>query len=657
MVNSGMKRYMHFFLLLVVFILPHSANSSDFLTNINTNKTISLRREIDYLFKDAQGIVYSNPDSARKIIEKGIKLIEKLGDTDLEIRFLNLFGTSYAIQSDFNNALNYFHQALDLAVKTKNYERIANAYNNLGNINYLSGNYKVALENFVEARNLYENIENSSMIISVQNSIGALYEELNNLEKAFENYKIAYQGFLEINNLVGISTTLNNFGSAFLKSEQPDSALIYFDRAIQNELLSEDQYGLFYSYEGKANVYYYQGNYSKALEFYEKSKVISINLNNKSQVANVNLGLAKAYAKIDQMAKANDFATQAMNDAIAIKDIKLIQMSHEVFAAIFEASGDYKRSLDHYREATQIKQKLINESELHHIYNTEIYQLSKDKEIQQLEIERQQLLIGKRNSILILILIISFSIIIIIILVYYIYLNQLRHEQKVKMNNLMLRYVEDRSKSTFDAEVQERKRLGIELHDGVGPLLSLAKLNITALIENPGMPLDKRIVIMNNILINVNEVLKELKQISHTMAPIVLIEKGFDVAVKEMVLMLNESEKYKVSLNIFGLNGFLDSYVEHTLFRALQEIVNNFIQHADGTVMSIQIVQNKEDVTMMVEDNGVGFSEEYQETNKGLGLKSTISRVKNLNGQFYIDSSKGKGSTISIILPINQTSR
>lgn len=652
-----MKRYMHFFLLLVVFILPHSANSSDFLTNINTNKTISLRREIDYLFKDAQGIVYSNPDSARKIIEKGIKLIEKLGDTDLEIRFLNLFGTSYAIQSDFNNALNYFHQALDLAVKTKNYERIANAYNNLGNINYLSGNYKVALENFVEARNLYENIENSSMIISVQNSIGALYEELNNLEKAFENYKIAYQGFLEINNLVGISTTLNNFGSAFLKSEQPDSALIYFDRAIQNELLSEDQYGLFYSYEGKANVYYYQGNYSKALEFYEKSKVISINLNNKSQVANVNLGLAKAYAKIDQMAKANDFATQAMNDAIAIKDIKLIQMSHEVFAAIFEASGDYKRSLDHYREATQIKQKLINESELHHIYNTEIYQLSKDKEIQQLEIERQQLLIGKRNSILILILIISFSIIIIIILVYYIYLNQLRHEQKVKMNNLMLRYVEDRSKSTFDAEVQERKRLGIELHDGVGPLLSLAKLNITALIENPGMPLDKRIVIMNNILINVNEVLKELKQISHTMAPIVLIEKGFDVAVKEMVLMLNESEKYKVSLNIFGLNGFLDSYVEHTLFRALQEIVNNFIQHADGTVMSIQIVQNKEDVTMMVEDNGVGFSEEYQETNKGLGLKSTISRVKNLNGQFYIDSSKGKGSTISIILPINQTSR
>jgi signal transduction histidine kinase len=537
----------------------------------------------------------------------------------------------------------------------KNHERIANAYSNLGNVNLLSGNYKVALEYFLEAKNIYESNVNTFMVAALHNSIGTLYEDLNNLEKAFENYKLAYQGFMICNNLAGIGISQNNIGSAYLKANQPDSSLLYYDRAIQNEVLSDDQYSLYYSYEGKANVYFSLGDYSQALDYYEKSKIIAFNLNNKSQFANANLRLANVYIKLGQINKATDFATQALIDANAIKDIKLIQMSHEVYSALFETSGDYEKSLDHYKVAINIKLKLINESELHHIYNTEISQLSKDKEIQKLEIERQQLLLSQRKYSLVLILIISLSVIIIMLLAYYLYLNKIRNEQKVKMKDLIVKHIEDRSKNAFDAEVQERKRLGLELHDGVGPLISLAKLNITALIENPEMLMDKRNVIMNNILINVNEVLKELKQISHSMAPIVLIENGFAAAIREMVTIMNDTDKYKVSLDIFGLNGSLDSYVEHILFRALQEIVNNFIRHANSTELSIQIVQNKEDLTIMVEDNGVGFDEECLETSKGLGLRSTILRIKNLNGQFHIDSSKGKGTIISIILPTKQT--
>jgi signal transduction histidine kinase len=616
----------------------------------------SIIYEIDSIFKLSQLFLFSDPDSSRKIIEQGTQLAAKLEDTDWQIRYLNLYGTSYAIQSDFYNALYYYHQALELATKTRNHERIANAYNNLGNIHYLSGNYKNALENFLEALSHYKSAANSSMIVNVHLSIGELYEELSNFEKAFYHYNIAYQGFLELDNRAGLSATLNNLGSAYLKTSQIDSSLFYLNQAISMALSSNNQYNLGQSYAICGDVYIISGNNSKALEYYSKSQTVAQDLGNKSMLSSVNIRLAKVYIKLGKINIAIQHVERALHDAEDIKDLKLIQWAHEVFASIYENIGNYKKSLEHYRRADEIKKNLINQAELHQIYNIEISQLYKDKEIQQLEIERQQLLISKRNSSLVLISIASLSIIIILVLVYYLFMNKFRHKQKSKMNDLVIKHIEDRAKSAFDAEIFERQRLGQELHDGIGPLLSLSKLNITALIENEHMDVERRLIIINNTLNTINLVLKEMKQISHNMAPVVLMEKGFEAAVREIVLLLNESDKYKVTLDIFGLNGRLEPHIEHVLYRALQEIVSNFIQHAKATEMSIQIVQNAQDLTIMVEDNGIGFSEESIKASRGIGLKSTATRIKSINGQFLLDTSIGKGSIISIILPLKPNS-
>lgn len=617
---------------------------------IDPDKKISL----DSLFSLAEELVFNNPDSARTFISKGYELAKKAGVNDIQIRFLNLFGTSYAVQSDFYHALVYYHQALDIAIETQNYERMANAYNNLGNINLLTGNYKIALENFLEAKNLYETMAYSSMIASVHNSIGALYEELNNLDKALDNYQIAISGFRKMENCVGINTTLNNLGSVYLRSGKPDSALMYYNQAIQNELSCNDFYNLCHTYLSKANMYNDLGDFASAVEYYLKSKKVAEDIQNQNQIANATLGLAYVKVKLHQIDSTFFYLDLAMEQAQSVNDIKLIQKAHELYASIYEKTGNYRLSLEHVKEAFKIKQQLINQSELHQIYNTEILQLSRDKEMQQMEIERQQIQIDRRNFTLAMVSIVSISVVIIIFLVYHLHLSKLRHRQNLKMNELVVKHMEENAKSSFEAEVQERKRLGMELHDGVGPLLSLAKLNVTTLIENPEMNLERRSKIINNILIIINEILKEMKQISHNMAPLILLEKGFESAVREMAIMLNESHKYVVTLDIFGLNGQLEPYVEHVLYRAMQEIVGNIIQHSKGREMSIQIVQNDEDLTIMVEDDGVGFDQKSLQSSKGLGLKSTISRIKSLNGQLFIDSVEGKGTIISIIVPIKK---
>jgi signal transduction histidine kinase len=139
------------------------------------------------------------------------------------------------------------------------------------------------------------------------------------------------------------------------------------------------------------------------------------------------------------------------------------------------------------------------------------------------------------------------------------------------------------------------------------------------------------------------------------MAPIILVNKGFESAMIVMINRINESGTPKVNLDISGLNSSINSYTEHALYYSILELVNNSLRHAQCSEISIQIIQNHEDVTVMIEDNGQGFDKKLLSTQKGLGFKSIRSRVEGLNGRFFIDTRPGRGTIITIVIPIIKT--
>jgi signal transduction histidine kinase len=141
------------------------------------------------------------------------------------------------------------------------------------------------------------------------------------------------------------------------------------------------------------------------------------------------------------------------------------------------------------------------------------------------------------------------------------------------------------------------------------------------------------------------------------MAPAILIEKGFEAAVRTLVTKLNETNNFKVFLDMFGLECHMEPYFEHALYRSVLEIINNTVCHANATEIDIQIIQNNKDLTIMIEDNGIGFDTEEKLNGKGMGLKSTASRIDNLNGQFFIDSAKGMGTIVTMIIPLTQNKK
>ncbi|MCO6468467.1 MAG: hypothetical protein J5I54_06435, partial [Bacteroidales bacterium] len=277
--------------------------------------------------------------------------------------------------------------------------------------------------------------------------------------------------------------------------------------------------------------------------------------------------------------------------------------------------------------------------------------LSKDKEIQKLEIERQQYLIKQRNTMIYIIVLIFLIIIVLIVSLYFLYANKVKVEQKKKINDANLKVAEERAKAALDAEIQERKLLGLELHDRVGPLLSLVKLNITALAGQLDSINDRRAKMVNSTLDTINEILKEIKQISQNMAPIILIEKGFEAAIKNLVVRLNETNNYQVNLDMYAINDKLEPYVEHVLYRSILESINNVLSHAKGTEINIQIVGNQDDITVMIEDNGQGFDVSDLQKNNGLGMKSTQKRIEGFKGNMFVDSKIGKGTIVTFIIP------
>ena len=106
---------------------------------------------------------------------------------------------------------------------------------------------------------------------------------------------------------------------------------------------------------------------------------------------------------------------------------------------------------------------------------------------------------------------------------------------------------------------------------------------------------------------------------------------------------------------MYGIKDALDTLIENTLYRAVQELLNNAIKHANATNFFLQIVKGDHEITLMVEDNGKGFNMDDTLIMPGGGLYNLRSRVENLNGNIFIDTMESRGTIVTIVISLNNT--
>lgn len=199
---------------------------------------------------------------------------------------------------------------------------------------------------------------------------------------------------------------------------------------------------------------------------------------------------------------------------------------------------------------------------------------------------------------------------------------------------------------------QERIRLARELHDGLGSMLSGIKHSFSAIKTNIELPTDKEQQ-FNYTIDKLDESIKDLRAVSHTMFSAELLQDGLDAAIKNYCNAVSTAGQLNIVFeNLIKDSTAIKGEAAFHIFRIVQELLQNVIRHSGSKSAIVQLACNEGVVSLTVEDDGVGFDMQPGKMKKGIGLKNIASRVKNLHGKVDIQSVPGKGTSVFIEVPV-----
>ncbi len=198
--------------------------------------------------------------------------------------------------------------------------------------------------------------------------------------------------------------------------------------------------------------------------------------------------------------------------------------------------------------------------------------------------------------------------------------------------------------AALDAQEKEREDIGRELHDNVNQILTTARLYLDCI---RGLPFELEHVIKRSSDI-ITSAIEEIRKLSKSLTQSFHKEIGLELSIEDLVESIRRLEQQlQVTLDYsMPFEELLDDKLKTTIFRILQEQLNNVLKHAEASVVHISIKQNPGLLTLQITDNGKGFDPEKKR--EGIGISNIASRAEVFHGQVTIDSSPGNGCKMSV---------
>jgi signal transduction histidine kinase len=236
----------------------------------------------------------------------------------------------------------------------------------------------------------------------------------------------------------------------------------------------------------------------------------------------------------------------------------------------------------------------------------------------------------------------SFSICVVCARLLVFHVERMAHLRQMLENRFMtaLLRTEERSRATFSRE----------LHDGLGPLLSSAKMSLSAL-NRANLKDSERAILMNTSAV-IDEAIRSLREISNNLSPHILNDFGLARGIRHFVDRLGTLRDTNVEFITLLKDERYDSNIEVILYRVACELINNSLKHASATHILVTLREERGLLIMEYNDNGIGFNYSDVENN-GMGLSNIRSRISSLNGKFELSSSVGRGMSARITVSIN----
>jgi signal transduction histidine kinase len=559
------------------------------------------------LMKKAKVLRRNNKfDSSILLTKKALKIFKIEKDQLSYADALNNLGLTYYNIGDNKNSLNNYYEAISINQEINNIDGLVKNFNNLANY-YEIDNKNKALEYYQKAWKLLTKLTDDRKNAIINMNIGLIFSskdfERVDYDSAVYYYLEALESFQNLDDSANLSLLYNNLGLLYNKKTNYSAAISNYNKSIELKILLGDGQGLATSYMNLGNIYLKQEKFKQSLYNYEKSLELSQYVGNPNHKMNLYSNMVKAKMGVGAFEEAS---------------------------LLFQKYNNLRDSLFDHDKMEEIK-------DLEAKYETNL----KEEEIraQQIAIERKNF---QKN------LFLSLSILLIILIISTIwffrqkqnYLKRLKNEEIANMKN------EQELKelnAMMHGQEEERNRIASDLHDRLGARLSSIKL----LFQSSDLT-----VASEKVLANINEAIKDTREISHNLSTDLLSRFGLETAIKDTIRTINEAERIQADLAIYGLQKRLPLEVERNIYHVVLELINNTIKHAKSENISLQISQSENEINVFYEDDGIGF--DVQNANdSGMGMRSIYARVNTINGAVYFNSSLGSGINVVLSIPVS----
>ncbi len=599
--------------------------------------------QVDSLVKLMKQFRKTDVNASFQYAQRALELSNKNNLHEKVVELNNSMGMMCAQKGEYTSALNYFNESLNQAKKIFKQDFVAKANVNIANIYLSQGKYNSALDKYLDALKIVEKGTDKDVLYVNYLCIGITYYYLKNYPKSLEFYEKCLAMEKEKGSTAKMAYTYNAMGIIYKELADHAKAMDYLERAQKIALQSGDSIILSHNMASLGELYGIKGDPEKAKAFLESGLGMQRHFKDDKGIGQTLVHLGDLALKVHQPERSVEHYTEALEVGKRVGVNEIIKDAYKGLSNAYVQLHDPVRSLEYHKAFSEVKDSLFNSTSSMQIadmqtkYETDKKEqenmlLVKDNNIKNVEIDKQKTL---RNSIVVVLI----MTVLLGLLLYN--SNRLKHKNKF-LAERELRHLE-----VFQAQEKEKMHLSKELHDGLGPLLSLIKLNVSTLEVNPG---NERAI--SEVKELTSESIKEVRNISHALAPSLLQKQGLQAALTDFIDQVNASGGLHVQLDL-KLPDNLSAEVEINLYRIVQEAMNNTMKHSGATNASVTVQEKKAFIELAIKDNGSGFSNSNKESS-GNGLNNIYSRVDFLKGQITCSSEKGRGAEFLILIPLNK---
>lgn len=531
------------------------------------------------------------------------KIYEELNNQIYSARILYNMGVIQNEVKDYTGAEINIIRAIEKLKPFQKNERLYNSYNLLGTVSIGLKEYDNALEYYNQALDYFNRTELPSETKKIlENNIGNIYLEQKDWNAAIQKYRTVLKDpDIEKNMPLLYAKALNNLGYAYLKS----------------------------------------GSEQELPQLFNEAKAIQDSINDLSGLSRTEYSLAEYYGIKQDTIQALSHAIASRNLAKQSKNNERLLMSLDLLSQLDTKDGlQYANRYIALNDSLQQEERKTRDKFARIRFETNEF------------VQQNELLEDQRKlwiSIAAILLLLGTTILLVIF--QQIRNQRLKFEQKEQENNekifnLML----DQKAKIKEGKHEEQKRISEELHDGVlGQMLGI-RLMLFSLNKKEGDDAREQRL---NLLSKLQGIEEEIRGISHELNH-AAYEKlhNFVASINDLLESICDPNELEYGFDFDREVDWdrLTGDIKINSYRIIQECLHNCVKHAQATKVHLDFHTAGDYFDFHITDNGKGFVS--KNSKRGIGLKNMESRVSKMGGSYKVESEPGKGTRVSVIVPL-----